>query len=180
MIAEKEPRRTARRGGTIAPPRSASPDAPRSTARTPARSSHPLPVSRVAAAPRGAVETVRLKESPGPMAHRGPKTLRRARQFAWRSRETAAVIAASFLVSLLCLYVAAYARVTAEGFEISELRKEIRASEKEAEALRAEISRLMLPETVRERAVQAGMVVGTPGSLNLVKPRPEPVTPPAP
>jgi cell division protein FtsB len=110
------------------------------------------------------------------MAHRGPKTLRRAQQFAWRSREAAAVVAASFFVSLLCLYVAAYARVTAEGFEVSELRREIKASEKEAEALRAEISRMMLPETVRERAVQAGMVVGTPGSINMVKPRPAPAT----
>src|SRR5687767_14417935 len=78
MIAEKEPRKT-RRGGNAAPPRPVSPDVPRPASR-------PTTATPGLAHPQtlGAVETVRLRESPGPMAHRGPKTLRRAQQFAWR------------------------------------------------------------------------------------------------
>jgi hypothetical protein len=168
MIAEKE-RRSTRRGGTIAPPRPESYSSRRATTGPGAR---PVVVNRPAAQPVGAVESVRLRESPGPMAHRGPRTLRYAQQFAWKSREGAAVVVASFCVTLLCLYVAAYARVTAEGFEISQLRKDIKASEAESEALRAEISRLTLPDAVKVRAIQAGMVVGTPGNANFLTPRP--------
>jgi cell division protein FtsL len=120
--------------------------------------------------PVGAVESVRLREV-GPMAERGSRPVRRARRLAMKSREAAAVVVAFFGVTLMCLYLAAYARVMAEGFEISEMRKAMRVEEAKSEALRAEISRLNLPESVRERAEKLGLVSGTPSSVNLVTQR---------
>src|SRR5688572_12320058 len=52
-----------------------------------------------------------------PMAHRGPRVVRRAKELTWRSPMMAAVVVGAFLVSLLCCYVYAYARVTSAGFE---------------------------------------------------------------
>jgi hypothetical protein len=102
------------------------------------------------------------------MAQRGPRALRHARQLRWRSPETAAVLAASFTVSLLLLYVAAYARVTAEGFEAATLTHKLRAAQKEEDALRTRIGELSSPDTVARRAQAMGMVQGAPATMNVV------------
>jgi cell division protein FtsL len=110
----------------------------------------------------------RDREPNAPMAQRGPRALRHARQLRWRSPETVAVLAASFSVSLLLLYVAAYARVTAEGFEAAALSRKLRAAEKEQDALKVRIGELRTPEQVAKRAQSIGMVPGTPENVNLV------------
>jgi cell division protein FtsL len=102
------------------------------------------------------------------MGQRGPRALRHARQLRWRSPETVAVLAASFSVSLLLLYVAAYARVTSEGFEAATLSRKLRAAEKEQDALKVRIGELKTPEQVARRAQAMGMVPGTPESVNLI------------
>jgi hypothetical protein len=104
------------------------------------------------------------------MAQRGPRALRHARQLRWRSPETVAVLTASFLVSLLLLYVAAYARVTAEGFEAATLTRKLRAADKEQEALKVRIGELRTPEEVAKRAQVMGMVPRRPENVSLVAP----------
>lgn len=105
-----------------------------------------------------------------PMAQRGSRVVRRARALGWRSPETASVLVATFVVSLLCFYVAAYARVTAEGFELSRLKRQMRASVASEDALRAEISRLTLPGAVARRAATLKLIPGTPQALKVVSP----------
>lgn len=80
----------------------------------------------------------------------------------------ATVVIASFLVTLLCLYVSAYARVTAEGYEASRLERHLRAAAAEEEALRAKIAHLRMPETVRQRAENMGLVGSPPGTVNFL------------
>lgn len=111
---------------------------------------------------RGAVETLRAQND-GTVKNRPVR-----RTTIWGFRETAAVLIASFAVTLLCLYVAAYARVTAEGFDANRLAKRLRASQNVEKQLEAEISRLKLPETVQKRATEMGMVPMPPGSTQFL------------
>jgi hypothetical protein len=94
-----------------------------------------------------------------------PRQSRRKPPAAWGKRQTALLVGASFAVTLLCLYVSAYARVTAEGFETSRLTRQLNAAVKEEEGLRASRDRLKLPETVRQRAEGLNMVRGNATTL---------------
>jgi hypothetical protein len=75
---------------------------------------------------------------------------------------TLAVLLTTFLVSLLCIYVGAYARVTADGFVLSELRRELRRERQEGDILRAEVTALRLPSAVEKRALALGMIPAAP------------------
>ena len=110
---------------------------------------------------------------PRPMARRGSKAVRRAQDFGWKSPEAAAVLVASFVVSLACFYVAAYAKVASEGIESARIQFEIKEAAREKEALEAEISRITLPKAVQARAVQMDMVKTPPQTVRLVTPSPQ-------
>lgn len=79
-----------------------------------------------------------------------------------------AIMVASFVVSLACLYVNAYARVTAEGFEAARLGRQVVAAEEERLALTAQISNLNRPEVVEEAARRLGLVPSEPKTLRLI------------
>ena len=100
-----------------------------------------------------APERTPRRESPGS---------RRARKRAWRSPMTASVLVGTFLVSLLCIYVDAYARVTTAGFQLSQLRRELRRAKQEEDFLRAELGNLRMPNAVARRAQELGMEMVTP------------------
>ena len=80
-----------------------------------------------------------------------------ARRSLWRGPMTAAVIAGTLLVGLLCVYVYAYARVAMASFEAATLRKELRRAEQQEKELLAEISQQRMPHTVAKRAKDMGM-----------------------
>jgi cell division protein FtsL len=80
-----------------------------------------------------------------------------ARRSLWRGPMTAAVIAGTLLVGLLCVYVYAYARVAMASFEAATLRKELRHAEQQEKELLAEISQQRMPHTVAKRAKDMGM-----------------------
>lgn len=120
----------------------------------------------VSAAP---IEEVRKR----PMARKGLKPVRRAQDFGWRSPEAAGVVVASIVVGLACFYVAAYARVAAEGFEAAQVREQMKKAAVEKEALEASIARLTLPATVKARAIQLGMVQATSQTVRVVTPAPQ-------
>ena len=103
-----------------------------------------------------------------PMAHTGPPVLRRAKAIHENSRVPGAVLLAAFTVTILLLYLCAYAGVTADGFELSRLRVMNRDADLQRDTLQAEISRLSLPKTVAERAAALQMEQGTTGSVILV------------
>ncbi len=103
-----------------------------------------------------------------PMAHTGPPVLRRAKAIHENSRVPGAVLLAAFTVTILLLYLCAYASVTADGFELSRLRIMNRDADLQRDTLQAEISRLSLPKTVAERAAALQMEQGTTGSVILV------------
>lgn len=115
----------------------------------------PRPTTRPA--PEPAQDVVPVLRQRRPMAHRGPLPIRRVKALHENSRTPGAVLVAAFTVSLLCLYVSAYARVTAEGFELSRLKADVKKAEIQHEMLMAEESRLKLPETVGQRALALGM-----------------------
>lgn len=77
---------------------------------------------------------------------------------------TLAVLLGTFIVSLLCCYVYAYARVTAAGFEQSRLLRDMQKAKQEEEALKAEVSRLSLPGAVGQRAQSLGMAPAPSGA----------------
>ncbi|MBC8103016.1 MAG: hypothetical protein H7Z41_10565 [Cytophagales bacterium] len=131
-----------------------------------------LPRERVAPQPSrtladraGTPGTVRPRRA---MAHTGPRALRRARAIHENSRVPGAVLAATFTVTILCLYVSAYARVTGEGFERSRLRSQLKQANLQRDTLQAEISRLSLPRTVAQRAAELQMEPGTPETLTIL------------
>jgi len=70
---------------------------------------------------------------------------------------TAAVLIGISLVSLLCVYVYAYARVMAAGFEASRLQRALVEAQQEEQDLLAQISVLSLPGTVERRAKSLGL-----------------------
>lgn len=94
-----------------------------------------------------------------PMGYRGRKPVRVVKALGWKSPEAIAVLIASFVVSLACFYVAAYARVTAEGFEKLELTKQLRAVKAERESLEADISRLTSGGHVTQKAQTLGLTL---------------------
>jgi cell division protein FtsL len=102
------------------------------------------------------------------MAHTGPPVLRRAKAIHENTRVPGAVLVATFTVTILCLYLSAYATVTAEGFELSRLRAMNKKADLQRDTLQAEISRLSLPQTVAQRAAALQMVPGTPQTLTIV------------
>lgn len=117
----------------------------------PTPSSLPRPTVAPAAAP--AAPAVRRR--PAAAVRRGSRGVRR---IGWRSPMSAAVLFASFGVSLLCLYVSAYARVTQEGNDLVRLRRELSAAQQEGRDLEAGIDALRHPATVNARAKALGMV----------------------
>ena len=83
-------------------------------------------------------------------------------------RQMVAALVTSFVVSLLCLYVSAYARVTAEGFELSRLTAKIRSAQVEEQALEAAISKQSASETLIQRAGAMGMISGEGNAVNMM------------
>ena len=92
----------------------------------------------------------------------------------------AAVLVASFVVSLTALHVGEYARVAAAGFDRTSLTESCRIAEREEDELRAEISRLTLASTVKARAETAGMQPNTAQTAHLIGPSPILVASPPP
>jgi hypothetical protein len=113
------------------------------------------------------------------MAQRGPRVVRRAQELGWRSPMTAAVLATTLLVSLLCCYVYAYARLTAAGFELSRLTRDLRDAEREEAALHAQVSNLSLAASIEQRARGLGMEPAPPGEARVLTAGPGGVTGPA-
>lgn len=102
------------------------------------------------------------------MGHRGPRVVRKAKRLGWRSPMTAAVLVGTFLVTLLSIYVSAYARVTQAGFQLSSLRRQMLKAEQEEQVLTAEVSRLKLRGTVGQHAEAIGMTLLTPGAAQVL------------
>ncbi len=103
-------------------------------------------------------EHMRLKSAPvvqgrrRPMANRGGRVSRTVQHWTWRSPETFAVMVAAVAAGLLCFQVSLWARVTAEDFELSRIKREMQNAKAQEDGLRAEISNLVLPGPVAERA----------------------------
>ncbi|GAB4453628.1 MAG: hypothetical protein OHK0029_06850 [Armatimonadaceae bacterium] len=72
-------------------------------------------------------------------------------------RELGAVALISFAVTLLCLYIGAYARVTADGYAASRLTRDIRLAEAKGKELETQISTLHLPESIDKVAAELQM-----------------------
>ena len=102
------------------------------------------------------------------MAYTGSPVVRRAKALQNNSRVPGAVLLAAFTVTILLLYLCAYAGVTADGFELSRLRKMNKDADLQRDTLQAEISRLSLPKTVAERAAALQMLPGDSQSVIMV------------
>ncbi len=104
--------------------------------------------------------------APLPMGQRGTKVARTAKNLSARSPMLAAVVCASFGVSLLCLYVTAYARVNADRLELSRLRQETKAAQRQTIALTGEISRYRLSAPGRAQAM--GLMQAPPEAVEVL------------
>ncbi|MBC8143244.1 MAG: hypothetical protein H7Y38_17600 [Armatimonadetes bacterium] len=104
--------------------------------------------------------------APLPMGQRGMKATRAAKNLSARSPMLAAVVCASFGVSLLCLYVTAYARVNADRLELSRLRQETKLAQKREVALNGEISRFHL--SAPGRAQTMGLMPAPPEAVEVL------------
>jgi hypothetical protein len=96
-----------------------------------------------------------------PMGQRGSRPARLAKNLSLRAPMIGATLFASFIVSLLCFYVTAYARVNAQRLELSRLRRDLKTAQKEEILLKGEISRYHLSAPSRAQA------------MNLIQPPPE-------
>lgn len=134
--------------------------APRTTA------PHPL---KVPGGRREPVPAAQPSATPArPMGQRGSRPVRFARELSWRNPMLAAVVVASFAVSLLCLYVAAYARVNANRLELARLRQDLKMAQRKEFILRGEISRCSL--SVTPRAESLGLRKDATQSVTLLDP----------
>ena len=134
--------------------------------------------ARVIPAPEPAVSPAPAPRPRRAMAHTGPRVLRRAKALQVNNSVLAAVLAATFTATMCCLYLFAYASVTAEGFELSRLRLKNKEASLKRDVLQAEISRLSLPRTGAQRAEALGMVKGTPETLVVVPEKDSPAAAP--
>jgi hypothetical protein len=100
-----------------------------------------------------------------PRRQQGKKSRRRG---LWREPMTAAVLIGMVLVSLLCVYVYAYARVMAAGLEASRLQRDLVKAQQEEQDLRAKISVLSLPGTVERRAKSLGLEMAPPEAMQVL------------
>lgn len=105
-------------------------------------------------------------QSPLPMGQRGSRTTRAVRNLSVRSPMLAATLFASFAVSLLCFYVTAYARVNAEGQQLSRLRQDLKVAERREIELKGEISRYQLSAPARAQAMN--MVPAPPDMVEVL------------
>lgn len=100
------------------------------------------------------------------MGQRGARPVRMARDLSWRNPMLAAVLMASFGVSLLCFYITAYARVNTQRLQLSGMRQELKMAQRREESLKAEISTNGL--SVRQRATAMGMIQAPPESVQVL------------
>ena len=85
---------------------------------------------------------------------------------------TAAVLASSIMVSLLCVYVYAYAKVTTVNYQLVSLRRELKKAQQDEAVLNAEISRLSLRTSVGDRARALGMELAGPEATQVITVKP--------
>lgn len=102
------------------------------------------------------------------MAHRGPRVVRHAREIRERSPMLFALLIASFLVTLLCLYVSAYAGVNADRHALSKMKEQMREVEREQRLLNAKVAMLTQPNIILERARALGLVPAPPEAQHLL------------
>ena len=126
---------------------------------------HNAPSVALVPRPRGKSAALPVA-SPLPMGQRGARPARIAKNLSVRSPMVAAVLCASFAVSLLCLYVTAYARVNAERLELSRLRGELKAAQRQEIVLNGEISRYHLSAPVRAQAM--GLMPAPPEAVQVL------------
>ena len=130
----------------------------------PVKSEHRSESRAVAVQPRA--QTWPVEPVHRSMAYRGPRVVRRAKDLRERCPMMAAAMIAAFVVTSLCIHVSAYARVTRENIQLSSVKRELKRSRLDEDALRAQVSRLNL--TVEERAKAMGMVPATPESAQVM------------
>ena len=107
-----------------------------------------------------------------PMAFRGPLIVRGVQELRFRSPQALAVLVASFCVSLLCFYVAAYAQMTSDTVKAATLETKAQEADEEGQRLQAELSDLTLPGKVEQRAKELKLVPATPLAMTMVSPSP--------
>ncbi|MBC8138597.1 MAG: hypothetical protein H8F28_22180 [Fibrella sp.] len=116
----------------------------------------PQPLITVLPHPRkspGGLRPLPPAQTPLPMGQRGSRTTRAVKNLSVRSPMLAATLFASFAVSLLCFYVTAYARVNADGQQLSRLRQDLKIAERREIELKGEISRYQLSAPKRAQAM---------------------------
>ncbi|GEM_PF-5028315 len=102
------------------------------------------------------------------MAERGPRVVRRARSLRDNNPMLVACLVASFTVTLLCLYVSAYAKVNNDRRELTSIRREMRELEVQQRLLSAEVARLKQPNTILQRASALKLVPAPPEAQHLL------------
>ena len=107
-----------------------------------------------------------------PMALRGPLIVRGVQELRFRSPEALAVLVASFCVSLLCFYVSAYARVTADTVNAARFKASAEEAEEKGDKLQAELAKLSSPTTVEQTAKSLRFVPGAPPLMPMISPSP--------
>jgi len=152
--------------------RGAGTSAPSATMVAPAARIYPLPL-----APTPAPSFSPTPSTPFPARPARRAALSQQGNRLRRSPMTLAVVVGTLVVALFCAYVYAYAQVTAAGFRASQLRQDLRKAESEELTLRAEISRLQMPDDLSERAARLSLELAPPDALQVLSPMSP--TPPA-
>lgn len=114
----------------------------------------------------GGLRSLPRTGEPLPMGQRGSRPARAVKNLSLRSPMLVATLFASFAVSLLCLYVTAYAQVSAEARNLSHLRQDLKSAERREIELKGEISRLTLSAQSRAQAI--GLVPAPPETVQVL------------
>lgn len=160
MAVLTENKKAARRPGTV--------DSTRPSARRPLTTDS-QPLITVLPHPRkspGGLRQLPQTSTPLPMGQRGSRTTRAVKNLSVRSPMLAATLFASFAVSLLCFYVTAYARVNAQGQQLSRLRQDLKLAERREIELKSKISQYNLSAPSRAQAM--GLMPAAPEMVEVL------------
>jgi hypothetical protein len=122
----------------------------------------PAPPRNVPTPQYEAPETVR------PMGYRGSRPVRQVRAIAEQRPQILALFASAFIVTLMCLYVTAYARVNGDQRALRKMQVQLRDAQVEEEDLRRKIGATTEPASIRLGAKNQGMVPAPAESVEVI------------
>lgn len=125
----------------------------------------PLPPAPLRHVPAPSYE---VPETTRPMGYRGSRPVRQVKAIAEQRPQIFALFASAFVVTILCLYLNAYARVNGDQRELRMLQVQLRDAQSEEDELVRRIGATTEPASIRLWAKSKNMVPAPAESVEVI------------